>query len=143
MVSGLQTERTNQQTPNQIDNRKILIEYSGKLEDSIPNFPIKATEGKKYLIVTFNISNNGYPKFYIYPSILVVIDQKNRVKYPHANPGSYSLPDALDAQGVEVLDGGRLTASLAFLVPDNIEEYILKYDEPSERFGDYIIEYNK
>lgn len=115
-----------------VDSKQITISYKTTTTDKIGEYSV-APEGKVFLIVTMTIENNGYPELNTNPNYFNVMI--NNIKYTY-DTVTYSLSDKLDT--VDIMNGGTLTGSIAFTIPDGTREFQLKYDMV---FKDYNIKY--
>ena len=116
------------------DNREIKISYSTRTSNKIGSYS-EAPAGKTFLIITMTIENNGYKELNTNPNYFVLLI--NNIKYTYDST-TYSLEDKLDS--VDIMDGGKLTGSVAFAVPTGTTEFQLKYDM---EYKDYNIKYQQ
>lgn len=120
------------QIPRVTDDRLIIIKHSSKTTSNIGQYS-EASPGKIFLIVTMTIENKGYQSLNTNPNYFsVIIDN---IKYSYVSE-TYSLSDKLDT--IDILDGGTITGSIAFLIPADANKYKLVYDQS---FRNYNIEY--
>lgn len=116
------------------ENRQITVSYTSEQSNKIGDYS-EAPIGKVFLIVTMTIKNNGYDEFNLNPNYFsIIIDS---IKYNYASE-TFSLPNKLDSSA-EILDGGSITGSMAFIIPTGATEYKLQY---SRDYKDYNIVYN-
>lgn len=117
------------------DSSELVISYSTKKTSKVGEYTSSAKPGKTFLIVTMTIENNGYKdEILTNPNYFYVLIDNIKYKY---DSSSYSLTDALDSSA-EIMNGGKLTGSLAFEIPDDAATYQLKYDRD---FKTYNIRY--
>ncbi len=113
-------------------DEKITIKFSSKMTNNIGEYS-QASPGKRFLIVTMTIDNKGYESINTNPNYFNVVVDK--IKYDYTSE-TYSLTDKLDT--IDILNGGTITGSIAFLVPTGTTQYKFSYDQP---FSNYNIEY--
>jgi hypothetical protein len=99
----------------------IVIKFTERYQKEI-SYLYKASQGYTYLIVTLEIHNNVNRTFDSDPDNFYVV--VNSIKYAR-DYATYDLPDAL--KPLEVLEGGTLSGSIAFEVPETTTDYTLGY----------------
>ena len=109
-------------TPN--PTALITISYSSTTQIGTAMFPDELSPGFVYIIVNMTIQNNGYESFDIYPQndFYAVADS---VLYS-TTPVSY-LENELPGE-FGILDGGTVTGSLAFEVPEGTTAFSMQYE---------------
>ncbi len=115
---------TNAITSNTKNSLGIIISYSLKTATQIgSDYPSLPSSGDIFLIVSFNIENNGYSSFNTNPFYFSVIT--NNIKYNYS-ADSYLLDNQLKI--VDILNGGTLKGDLAFEVPANSTDFQIQYN---------------
>lgn len=109
----------------------VVIRYSAKAADSISYS--KPASGNVFLIVTVQIENHGYERFYATPTYTYLIIGNQQFTYSGA---SIWLSDYLPS--TDVLNGLTLAGSIAYEVPAGYGAYQLLYAYP---YTEYNIQY--
>ena len=104
-----------QETPPAGGGNRITIRYSSSIMESYDAAYGKQEpdSGYTYLVLNLDIENQGYESFYVNPTDFSVV--VNNVEYDWTPVG---LENALES--VHVLDGGTISAGLAFEVPTEV-----------------------
>ncbi|VVB88852.1 Uncharacterised protein [uncultured archaeon] len=122
--------------PTPLPEKYISIEHSYKTQKKIQGHTAPA--GKTFLIIDFNIENHGYPVFRINPlywSVYVnTFENPNAYILVSYRIESIYLEDELPV--AELLNGGSIKGSEAFLVPEDWDNYEIQYNDlRNERYN--------
>lgn len=95
----------------QVSPKKIIIKYSTKIVEQLGQYQ-KPSNGYVYLVLSFDIENNGYESFGTNP--LYFSATVNNVKYSNAWVSTEN-----DLKPLDLLDGGRTQGDLVFEIPSS------------------------